>query len=95
MTGKQQRLQFMISRLSEKEQDGLINILNELEAAERKHPQWPKDTIHAAAIVAEESGELIRASLMSKYENGSTRKLETEAIQTGAMALRFLSNLKR
>ncbi len=95
MTAKEQRLRFMISRLSEREQDCLINILDELDQAKGKHPKWPKDNIHAAAIVAEESGELIRASLIAQYENGYILNLETEAIQTGAMALRFLSNLKR
>jgi NTP pyrophosphatase (non-canonical NTP hydrolase) len=41
----------------------LIDIMTELADAERKHPDWPADPIHAAAILAEESGELIQASI--------------------------------
>lgn len=68
-------------------------ILAELERAEKLHPHWPVDIIHDAAIVAEESGELIQATLQYKYENGSHYKIEQEAIHTGAMAIRFLINL--
>lgn len=40
----------------------------ELAASRKKHPTWPRDIIHAAAVVAEESGELIRAALQAHYE---------------------------
>lgn len=72
-------------------------ILMELQKAEHKHPHWPTDEdggdfIHAAAIVAEESGELIRASLQFAYEGGRYYDMHKEAIQVGAMAIRFLNN---
>ena len=42
----------------------LIEEIKELKKAKEKFPWWPNNNvIHAAAIVAEESGELIRAAL--------------------------------
>lgn len=73
-------------------------ILNELERAENKFPVWPADITHAGAIVAEESGELIRACLNREYaKDGESDALlldecRKEAVQTGAMAFRFLKN---
>lgn len=35
-----------------------------------KHPEWPDDVVHCAAIVAEEAeeaGELVRAALQGSY----------------------------
>jgi len=74
--------------------DKLINeILKELKSAEIKYPQWPNDIIHQAAIVNEESGELIRAALNHYYHKNQIEQLRREAIQTAAMAIRFLKNL--
>lgn len=68
-------------------------ICDELRKARAKFPAWPNtDHVHGAAIVAEESGELIRAALQHRFERGSIMELEKEAIQTGAMAIRFLLN---
>lgn len=67
-------------------------ILEELERAEKKHQQWPVDVIHAAAIITEESGELMRAALQWNYENGQQEELKKEAIQTAAMCIRFLQH---
>lgn len=69
-------------------------ILQELRVAEEKHPKWPTKAIDQAAIVCEESGELIRAALKMKYEDGDPLQFENEAIQTGAMCIRILKNLK-
>jgi hypothetical protein len=71
----------------------IICILTELDAAKKKHPDWPSDSIHGAAIVAEESGELVRASLNYRYEKGRFFDMHKEAIQTGATAIRFLQGL--
>lgn len=62
----------------------------ELNDAVGKHPDWPNDHIHQAAIINEEAGELIRAAIQHKYEKGRYYDMHREAIQTGAMALRFL-----
>ena len=48
--------------------------------------------IHAAAIVGEESGELIRAALQYRYERGELMELQKEGVQVGAMAVRFLKH---
>ena len=70
----------------------------ELVRAKRKFPQWPTDPVHAAAIVSEEAGELVRAVNEACYEPHKTnpaRPLDdviTEAIQLGAMVRRFLES---
>ena len=73
-------------------------VLEELALAMKKYPTWPTDPIHAAAIVQEECGELIQAcidkvfpDLNNKGDNASKRAFK-EAIQTAAMALRFIVN---
>lgn len=68
-------------------------VTNEVEMAQKKFPSWPNDVIHAAAIINEESGELIRAALQYEYEEENFEELRKEAIQTAAMAFRFLFNL--
>jgi len=65
-------------------------IKNELRKAEEKHPLWPVDPIHAAAILAEEAGELVQACIDYTYKDTDGHKAVTEAAQCGAMALRFL-----
>lgn len=72
----------------------LAQILMELSRAIQKHPHFPEDLIHMAAIVAEESGELIRATVQQVYEGGSMEEVRTEAVQTAATAIRFLLTLK-
>ena len=67
-------------------------IVDELKRAEQKHPNWPTDTIHAAAIVGEESGELTQAALQYHYEKGSMATCQVEAIQVAVTAIRFLKN---
>lgn len=66
--------------------------LQELIRAEKKHPSWPGDAIHQAAIVAEEAGELIQASIDRTYFNGTDANIEKEAVQTAAMVMRLLLN---
>lgn len=67
-------------------------VKKELDAAQNKFPMWPVDPIHAASIVAEESGELQQAALQFTYECGSFRHMNHEALHTAAMAIRFFMN---
>jgi len=52
---------------------------------------FPDDVVHAAAIVSEESGELVRAANNTYYDDTPEHRLNLleEAVQTGAMAIRF------
>ncbi len=73
-------------------------VFAELYRAEEKFPGFPADPVHAIAIVAEELGELTRAVLRWTYEGGGLEGgggVGQEAVQTAAMALRFLFNLDR
>lgn len=69
-------------------------IKTELARAISKHPYFPVDPIHAAAVIGEEAGELVQAALQVTYENGNWSRLREEAVQVGAMALRFLINIE-
>lgn len=80
-------------QLGEEVQLALFQIAAEFQRAVNKHPNWPTDVIHQAAIVGEESGELIRAALQESYEHGHNDESRKEAVQTGAMALRFLAGI--
>jgi hypothetical protein len=74
-------------------------VLSEIERSGKLHGNMPDDLIHAAAIISEESGELIQAALKHNYEfQGVPQKqlienMLTEAIQTGAMAIKFIEKL--
>ena len=75
-------------------------VLVEHQLAVRKWPEWPTDTTHAAAILAGEGGECLKAA--HHYREGrptegrdSLFMVEVEAIQAGAMAVRLLSNHPR
>ena len=73
--------------------DIIESILCELAISEDGHPSWPKDIIHQVAIMAEESGEAVRAALNYVYEKGSLEHYRMELIQTAAMSIRCLKNL--
>ncbi len=84
--------------------DGPIidEILAELKRAKKKHPSWPDHIVARAAIVGEESGELIREAVNYKYElpndpeerKASIDRMRKEAIQTAATSIRFIESLK-
>lgn len=79
-----------LETMDDDELEAVCAIVAELNRAQEKHPDWPKDLIHQSAIIAEESGELTRACLHEQYEKGSFNNCIEEAKQTGAMALRFI-----
>jgi len=72
-------------------------VYDEIEKAITKFPLWPTDPLHAVAIIGEELGELNRAILQVIYEPGkaSVDDVRTEAIQTAAMAIRFVRSLDK
>ena len=72
----------------------LAQIFSEVERAEKLHPDWPTNPIHQAAIVTEEAGELLQASLNHNEHKGSKKAMITEAIHTAATVIRFLKNIK-
>lgn len=74
--------------------EAITEMLQELERARLIHPRWPTDPIHQVAIMAEESGESVRAALRMVYEGGSIENLRTELIQTGAMVMRCLVEME-
>jgi hypothetical protein len=72
-------------------------VMDEVGRATRKFPTWPTDPLHAIAVLGEEFGELTKAVLQTIYEPHKVQEgeLRTEAIQTAAMALRFLVSVGR
>lgn len=72
-------------------------VLAEIERATSKFPTWPTDPLHALAVLGEEFGELTKATLQTAYEPHKVKwdELRSEAVQTAAMALRFLTSLDR
>lgn len=73
----------------------VLEVMTEIERALAKFPTWPTDPLHAVAVLGEEFGELTRAVLQSIYEPHKVEPgdVRTEAVQTAAMALRFLASL--
>ena len=72
----------------------LIEIMCEVERAERKYPDWPSCNVKRAAIILEEAGELIREANQLDEGKGSITNLRTETIQTAATCIRMLKSLK-
>lgn len=72
-----------------------LMMVQELRRAEQKHPQWTSDAVHAAGILAEESGEAMQAAVdfNATGDHDHLVCLEAETVQTGAMCLRLLLNL--
>jgi NTP pyrophosphatase (non-canonical NTP hydrolase) len=77
--------------------DNLNAVFAEVERAMRKFPTWPTDPLHALAVLGEEFGELTKEALQLVYEPHKTSmdEVRKEAIQTAAMALRFVASLER
>ena len=79
--------------MNSKQREIISDFLNELENAKYLHPYWPEDIIHASAIINEEAGELIKATLNFIYEKGSKKDIIKEAVHVGATVIRFLESL--
>jgi hypothetical protein len=73
--------------------EAITMIFEELRAAEKKHPCWPEDVIHAVGILTEEAGEAMKEAIDVTCTGKSTDDLKKELAQTGAMAIRALINL--
>lgn len=75
----------------------LGEITEELDNAVGKFPQYPTDPLHALAILGEEYGELNKSVLQNTYEPHKTSldEVRMEAIQTAAMAVRFILSLEK
>jgi len=76
----------------------LADVVEEIEAAEAKFPQWPIDPVHAVAIINEEVGELTKAVFQASYDPISIDQLieiEEEALQVAAAALMFLKHTNK
>lgn len=67
-------------------------VLNELQAAKRAWPEWPTDLVYGAAVVAEEAGELVQATLNAHYKGTRRDLAKKEAEQTAVVAIRFIAN---
>jgi hypothetical protein len=74
--------------------EGLFaEIAGELRRAEAKFPSWPDDIVHGAAVMAEESGEAVKAALDCYYRFAPVSDYREELIQTAAMCVRALLDL--
>lgn len=75
----------------------LLSVFEEVQRATEKFPTWPTDPIHAYAVLNEECGELDKAVLQAVYEphKSTPEDVREEAIQTAAMAIRFLMSLDK
>lgn len=69
--------------------------VGEVGRATYKFPTWPTDPLHALAVLQEEVGELTKEVVQLTYEPHKTNMeaVRREAVQTAAMALRFLMSL--
>lgn len=67
----------------------------EIDRATAKFPTWPTDPLHAVSVLGEEYGELVKAVLQHAYEprKSELSDVREEAIQTAAMALRFVRSI--
>lgn len=83
-----ERLEATVERLGK-----YAPIQAELERAEKKHPNFPTDMFHQLAIMQEEAGEVTKAVLHYKYEDGTFEHIREELIQTAAMCMRMLQNV--
>jgi hypothetical protein len=75
--------------------EAIEEIRKEVAKATAKFPTWPTRVIDAGNVVSEEAGELSKACLQATYEKHKIADgdVKMEAVQTGAMAVRFLMSM--
>lgn len=66
----------------------------ELKRATEKHPNYPEDMFKQLAIMQEEAGEVTKAVLEYSFGKCSINEIRKELIETAAMCVRMLNNLK-
>lgn len=78
-----------------KQDEAIQVVVMEVLRATKKFPTWPNDPLHALAVLGEEYGELNKVVVQMTYEPHKTspKEVREEAIQTAAMAIRFLMSL--
>jgi len=78
-------------------ENAVAEAVGEVVRATQKFPTWPTDPLHALAVLQEEVGELTKEVVQLTYEphKSSIAAVRVEAIQTAAMALRFLMSIDR
>jgi hypothetical protein len=69
-------------------------VINELEKAKKKHPNFPNDRIHQVNIMLEEAGEVSKAINEFAWNEGSINDVAEELIQTAAMCYRILETIQ-
>lgn len=65
-------------------------VVEEMNKAITKHPQWPSNVVEMAAIVTEEAGEVIREANHIREGIGSIEDVRKELIHTAGTAIRML-----
>jgi hypothetical protein len=77
--------------------EALKLIVDEVTRATKKFPTWPTRALDAAGIVNEEVGELNKEVLQLTYEPHKSDRVAVaaEAVQAGAMLVRFLMSTDR
>lgn len=68
----------------------LLDVAVEVLRAEVKFPTWPNDLLHGVAVVAEESGEAVKAALDAHYKRAPVGDYRKELVHTAAMCLRAI-----
>jgi len=77
--------------------DIIDEVINEVGRAAVEFPIWPTRALDAVAVLNEEVRELNKEVLQMTYGPHKTNKdkIREEAIQTAAMAIRFLMSLDK
>ena len=76
--------------------DGIeLDLYAELDNAEENFPEWPTDLAHGMAILGEEYGEAVKATVDFAFHDGSIDDIREELVQLGAMVFRQIAMIDR